>query len=135
MAPGLLKIANDSANLVNTTKKPDVFFARYDTLLDCMEKLSLLEDSIKFNGTKPSKQFRDLEIGRERNTHLFINRFYQETLNKINALKTNKAKYNKVCNFYTLLEDYFHKMSPNNIKEIEEMNATLEQKYGPNSWK
>ncbi len=134
MAPGLIKIAQDSVKLVNTTKKPDVFFDRYDLLLDCTEKLSLMKHLMNFSGTKPSKQLATFLAEKEKATSLFIKRFYQETIDKIKSLKTDKAKHSNAIQFYVTLEDYFHRMTQANINEIEELNIKLENAYGPKTW-
>ena len=94
-----LKIANDCANLVNTTKNPDVFFPRYKLLLENMQKLAGLESTGIFSKSPnlPSAEFLRLEKLFPAATENFIDRSFEEAKEKAATLKTEKAKEDAIA--------------------------------------
>lgn len=79
-ASGMLKIANDCANLVNTTKKADVFFPRYYLLLEKLDNWAKLEKFNCFRGTSPSVNLSNTLDKKVLTINDFIDRFYNDTL-------------------------------------------------------
>lgn len=128
MAEQWIRIANESANLVNSTKNADVFFNRYTLLLEELEKLSKLEIFNCFSQKKPSKNLKEILDKKENTINDFITRFYNETISEINSLKTVTSKNKRIENFYTNLQKYKSMMSSNNLKRID--NFYLELKKG-----
>ena len=122
---GMLKIANDCANLVNTTKKPDVFFMRYNLLINKLENMTKLEPFKCFNGTSPSQNLANILNKKELTINDFIDRFYNDTLAQINKFKTEKAKEKRIENFYTNLSKYNDYMLPKNVEKYISMYENL----------
>lgn len=116
IADGSLKIARESANLVNTTKTPSVFFERFDLLVEKLELLSEFENKIKLKGKLPSENLKEILENKELTINEFIDRYYNELIIKLNSLKTEKSKLNNIENFKKNLEIYNDKMSEKNIK-------------------
>lgn len=114
---GMLKIANDCANLVNTTKNPDVFFMRYNLLINKLENMSKLEHFKCFKGTLPSINLENILNKKELTINDFIDRFYNDMLFQISKLKTEKAKEKRIENFYQKLSTYNDCMLPKNIEK------------------
>lgn len=65
-----LKQINESFKIVNETVNPDVFFSRYDFLLDRLEKLSMVEDQAPFQNGKPSKTLNRLRYEKDKAVNL-----------------------------------------------------------------
>lgn len=124
-ANGMLKIVHDCANIINTTKNPSVFFERYNLLILKLENLAKLECFNLFNGTLPSQNLEDILNKKENTINDFIDRYYQHTLDKINSLKTTKAKDKKVEDFYKELSKYNDNMLSNNIQKYTSMYKVL----------
>ena len=122
---GMLKIANDCANLVNTTKNPDVFFTRYNLLINKLENMAKLEPFKCFKGTPPSKNLANILDKKELTINDFIDRFYNDTLFQINKLKTEKAKEKRIENFYNELSKYNDYILPNNIEKYMTLYENL----------
>ena len=122
---GMLKIANDCANLVNTTKNPDVFFMRYNLLINKLENMAKLEPFKCFKGTLPSQNLANILNKKELTINDFIDRFYSDTLEQINKLKTERAKEKRIENFYNELSKYNDYMLPNNIEKYISMYENL----------
>lgn len=125
---GMLKIANDCANLVNTTKNPDVFFMRYNLLINKLENMAKLEPFKCFNGTSPSQNLANILNKKELTINDFIDRFYNDTLAQINKFKTEKAKEKRIENFYTNLSKYNDYMLPENVEKYLSMYENLLKK-------
>ena len=122
---GMLKIANDCANLVNTTKNPDVFFMRYNLLINKLENMAKLEPFKCFKGTLPSQNLANILNKKELTINDFIDRFYSDTLEQINKLKTERAKEKRIENFYTNLSKYNDYMLPKNVEKYISMYENL----------
>jgi hypothetical protein len=125
MATQWLKIVNDCANLVNTTKKPDVFFKRYSLLYEKLNDLIKIERYVKFTGDKPSKILYDINYRRPKTINDFILRYYNDVRNSISGLKTQNAKINKAEQFYTKLMHYSNSMGPDNIVQLTDLYEKL----------
>ena len=122
---GMYKIATDCANLVNTTKNPDVFFMRYNLLIDKLENMSKLESFNCFKDVQPSQNLATILNKKELTINDFIDRFYDDTQFQINNLKTNKAKEKRIENFYQKLLKYNNEMLPENIEKYTSMYENL----------
>lgn len=127
-ASGMLKIANDCANLVNTTKKADVFFPRYYLLLEKLDNLAKLEKFNCFRGTSPSVNLSNTLDKKVLTINDFIDRFYNDTLFQISKLKTEKAKEKRIENFYNELSKYNDYMLPENVEKYLSMYENLLKK-------
>lgn len=124
----LLRILNDCANLVNTTKNPKVFFERYDLLIKSLENLSRLERFNCFSGPLPSHDLQETLSKKNFTINDFIDRYYQDTINKIQNLKTQKAKDKKIEDFYQELVNYNSCMLPINIQRYNYLYNSYKNK-------
>lgn len=123
VAPQYLKIAKDCIKLINSTTNPDVFFPRYDLLIEQCSKLSQLECYIKFTGTRPSTQLITFKLQRDEETRRFIHRSFEKLKQDVDKLKTAKAKGNKVDSYFAKMSIYSRYISANNQKLLEEFEA------------
>ncbi|MDY5627743.1 MAG: hypothetical protein SPF92_09130 [Clostridia bacterium] len=89
---GLLKKANESADIINKTVQPDVFFRRICFLLFCLKELKLYEKYKIFKGNNPTNEYNSIIKNLENTVDNFIDRSYHQALNKANTYKTEKAK-------------------------------------------
>lgn len=114
-ASGYLRIAQDSAQLVNTTVKPDVFFGRYDTLESVLACLVLTEPYVKFSGTQPTAQLRQVQNQRHQAERAFIQRSYDRMIQEARALKTPKGQSNKLQRYFSVMEAKAGLMDEENV--------------------
>ncbi len=82
----------DSAKLVNTTVKPDVFFKRLNFLLDLLLRLQPYERYGIFKNGLPSSDYRRIIANLEATVNDFIDRAVAANQAKIATLKTSKAR-------------------------------------------
>lgn len=118
LAPQYLKQIKESAKIINETKKPEIFFSRYDLMISRIRELRELERYVKFKGDKPKYMLEQAESKRSMAIHDFIDRFYSESYLKISTLKTDSAKQKVADKFFSSLEGYFISMDKENIDRV-----------------
>lgn len=119
LAPQYLRIIQESSKLVSDTKSPEVFFSRYDLLVETLEKFAEIENSSPLTGDKPSEILPQTIAAREKATDDFIVRYATTTRMKIYKLTTDKAKRNNAEAFKKILGEYSEKMTEKNLQTIE----------------
>lgn len=120
-----LRILKDCANLINTTKKPDVFFERYLLAISILNELITIQSKFKFSGKRPSEIKRELYEKEIFTVNDFLDRYYNETLVKLNSLKTEKAKLSRIDNFCTGLNNYKCYLSEDSLLKYNELCIRL----------
>lgn len=105
----LLKQANESSKLVNTTIKPDVFFRRLGFLLDVLLEMQKYEKYKIFNGSLPSADYKKIINGLEKTVDAFVMRAIKANQEKVSSLKTQAAKERNYYNFLQSLYISFEK--------------------------
>lgn len=88
----LLKKANESANIINKTTQPDVFFRRLCFLLHFLLELQKYERYKIFKGNTPSNDFKNIINNLEKTVDDFIERSYTQATIKSSTYKTDKAR-------------------------------------------
>ncbi len=122
-----LKQAVDSVKIINTTKKPNVFFERCDFYLDTLERLAYCERWVRFSGELPSTKLRFSQDELTRCLELFILRYSQDTREKIYQLSTPKGKANKADAFYKTMNEYADRLDVNFMQLVNEEYEKLKQ--------
>lgn len=119
LASQYMRIINDCSRHVAETKTPDVFFSRYDLLLETLSKFAEIEGAAPIANGNPSAELMRLSGLREEATDDFIRRYARETRQKAYDLTTEKGKRNKAEAFKKTLLEYNDKLTENNMKTIE----------------
>ena len=127
------EIMDDCIRILQSTKKPDVFFSRLALLGNKLYRLSQFERHIKFQTTPPSYAFNVYQREYQEMIHTFLVRYYFDIHEQAETLKTNKAKQNKYQKFYDSLQPYFNIMSQQNIEYVSSsfngaIKETMERK-------
>lgn len=125
MAPQWLRIVKDSVALVNKTKSPDVFFKRYDLIIDYLICLSKLETVISFTPRNPSEDLKRIRDQRIEQTDIFIRRAYENTMEAVSKLKTPKGRANKIDTFFVAFEPYMKMMDKQNIDTLQQLKDQM----------
>lgn len=118
LAPQHLKTLQDCVRLVNTTNNPDVYFPRYDLLIEKAVALASMK-TISFEGDSPKQILNHVFEQKDKNCSNFIERYFQVVRNRIFNLKREEAKLFQVERFHSSLLKYYNKMSEENIRECE----------------
>lgn len=114
-----LRIMNDSAKLVESTVNPDVFFSRLQLLWEKAEHLCLLEQYMEFSGASPAAAFLEIRENHQTAIHDFLVRYFCDTFDKAEVMKTEKGRIAKYQRFYDSLQEYYWVMDSDNIDYIE----------------
>lgn len=102
-----LKQVQESAKIVNSTKKPDVFFKRLGFLLDKLLFLQQFENQIAFYPHKPSQYYKSIIVELGETVDGFIDRALAANKQEIAKLKTTRAKDEKYADFIIALISAF----------------------------
>lgn len=114
-AQNSLRIINDCIRIVSETKNPDVFFSRYDLLVEHSENLLALQHFVSFSGPSLSSAYIEVINNKQIAIKEFLSRYWAETLSKISELKTDSARKKRVQMFYNSLEKYKQEMNEENV--------------------
>ena len=114
-----LRIMNDCKNLVSTTVKPDVFFGRLNLMVEKGEHLQQLEKYISFSGASPTAALNEIKQNYQEAVKQFLVRYFSDTFEKAEAMKTEKGKQNKYIKFYESLQEYYCYMNASNREYVE----------------
>ena len=124
----LLKIVKDCAELVNTTSNPDVFFNRYNLMLEHLETLAGLEcTGIYANSPElPSKAFLRIEEQFDTETNKFLDRSFETAKKHADTLKTDNGKRNAIKRYFDNMEKYIIYMSSESLEYFDKMKKENE---------
>lgn len=114
-----LRIINDCTRLVETTLKPDVFFMRLNLLVEKSKHLCELEKYITFSGASPTAAYIEVKNVYNDAISQFLVRYFSDTFDKAENMKTEKGKIGKYQKFYDSLQNYYCYMNEENIDYIE----------------
>lgn len=114
-----LRIMNDCNDIIKSTLNPDTFFMRLNLLVEKAKHLVLLERYMSFSGASPSSAYNEIVGNYQEAVNQFLIRYFSETFNKAEAMKTEKGRIGKYQKFYDSLQEYYRYMSSENIDYIE----------------
>ena len=118
------KIVEDSVKLVNNTCNVEVFFNRFNLLLETLKDLSKFEKFVPFKEA-PSESINRILLNKDITIKDFIERSWDSVLLKNEKLKTEKAKVNKINNFFNELNLYKSEFGTESLKYINK----IQEKY------
>lgn len=121
------QILKDCSELINTTKTPKVFFERYLIAIAILNDYILIERKLSFKGKKPSQIKKELQEKEIFTVNDFLDRYYEDTLSKINNLKTSKAKQNRVYKFSNEIDTYSKYLTNESLKKFTVQYEQLEK--------
>ena len=125
LAPQFMKQALESAKILQMTTEPGTFFTRYDF---CVGRLMELEECKKYgvsvSTTQDLEKYRSMDF-REEAVEEIIQRTKEKYQNKIETLKTSKAKQNWATKYHQAFEPYLPYMSDAAKSKLGECSAEL----------
>lgn len=119
-ASTLLAQINDSAKIVQTTLNPSTFFYRLSFLVQKSRELCKIEPYMKFSGPSPTAAFNEILDNYQKAIAEFMERYYYETINKAEAMKTERGRRNKYQDAFLHLSSHFDVMSEENRNYVLE---------------
>lgn len=122
-----LKIVQDCVHIINSTKKPNIFFERYDLMEQKLNNLIHLS-GVHYSGTSPRQMLKQVTKKKQAAIHDMIDRYFNDISFKAASLKTEKAKQNTYNTFLSTLELFFPQMDANNITYIKQLYEKVSNK-------
>lgn len=119
-------IFDDSAKLVNSTTKPDVFFSRLELAEEKLAALVHIEPFMKYvKSITVNQSLESLlnEFQKNRNKYIldFLYRYYWNVKEKAEGMKTEKGEQNQFLKFRESLEPYTDQFNDTTMKIYESM--------------
>lgn len=118
------EIINDCLKLMNSTYNPETFFMRLNLMKEKIEHICKLDIYVPFktvNNTYATSEdlYEDLISNYYEAIQQFIIKYFNRTLDKVDKLKTPKARIKRYDEFYDSLKEYYCYMNEKNIGYIE----------------
>ncbi|MCI8336801.1 MAG: hypothetical protein HFI72_06570 [Peptococcaceae bacterium] len=127
IGPSLLRTAQECADRVNTTSKPETFFQNYDKMIDSLSALAKIQYSLKIKGQLPSDILRTIKDKKPFTIEEFLARYYQATKAKL-AKQTDFAHKEKIIQrFAADLQPYLPHFAERNKKQLQTYVTELTQ--------
>lgn len=121
-----MRIFDDSAHIINSTIKPDVFFPRLELAEEKLATLVRIEpymEKVKDIELKQPMAALMYEFQSNRNLYIsdFLYRYYWAVQEKAEGMKTEKGKLNQFQKFQESLEPYTQHFNLGNMATFESM--------------
>lgn len=117
------RIIDDCVRLVNTTTSPDIFFKRWNMLLQHCQIVNKYEKFVPFKHPLPSEQYAMILHNRYATEELFIKRAFYKVYESAEKLKTPAARKRKIDNFFINIESYNDEFLPESMEYIEDLKS------------
>lgn len=115
------RVAGDCLELTAKTMNPDVFFFRYDMLIETLALLSLYHRMFCVPAQDPEPELRRALEYRDVRTADFIQRSHSNMAQKAAALKTEKAQRGRYEKYYQEMGLYIEQLSAQARQTLEEL--------------
>lgn len=115
------RVASDCLELTTKTMNPDVFFFRYDMLIETLALLSLYHRMFRVPAQDPESELRRALESRNMLTEDFIRRSHSNMAQKAAALKTEKAQRGRYEKYYQEMGLYIEHLSAQARQTLEEL--------------
>lgn len=120
------RIIMDCVNLINSTTSINVYFSRYNLLIEKLNELSLLEPFIPFKSPTPSIQLQEILLEKDLRSKDILQRAWNNTKLKILDLKTDKAKIKNINAFFETAYSHISSLGPESTKFLAELKKESE---------
>lgn len=105
-----LRIIGESSKIAQETLKPEIFFSRFDLILDRYEHLISIERYISFASERPSEIYAQVKSAKSETIQNFIERYFLGTYQKARELKTPAGRKNRIIKASEVLMLHSDKM-------------------------
>lgn len=105
------RITEDCRQIIINTDNPQIFFERYELLINKYTLMSQYEPFVEFFGYQPLESLTHFKADKGKYEKKLIDRCYNKALIKADSLKTEKGKKNQFVKAYEKLSNYKCKMT------------------------
>lgn len=115
-----LYIIDDCKKIISDTANPQVFYDRYDLLIEKYKEISRFEPFVTIYGYQPNESLIYYVDAKSRLEKKMIDRCYNKALIKADSMKTEKGQMNQFIKANESLKAYEFRMSPENISYMND---------------
>lgn len=123
-----LRIIGESSKIAQETLKPEIFFSRFDLILERYEHLISIEDYVSFNSERPSELYIQIKSSTSDTIQHFIKRYFLDAYQKARELKTPTGRQNRITKAFETLMLYQDKMDSACVSLAEKLRDDYLQK-------
>lgn len=105
-----LRIIGESSKIVQETNDPDVFFSRFDLIIERYEHLSSIENFLSFQGDRPSEICEKVKCHYNDCVREFIEKYFLDSYSRAVTLKTVSGRKNRIKRSFDAIAKYQDKM-------------------------
>ena len=120
-AEKFLSTAQEAADIVNTTTKPDIFFPKYALIIESLEKLIEMGTTGEYDTSRYSnlqETYQDISNKFTAATNAFIERSFEELQAKLALIEADKAKTDLLRAYFKSIEKYIDRMEAESINHL-----------------
>ncbi len=104
--PQRFRIATDCVNLLQKTNNPDVFFMRYNLMIESLQELVFYHIVFGIPPDDPSNTLEAAMLNRISITCEFIEKSHYNMIVEAEKLKTSRGRHNRHLDYYQKLKPY-----------------------------
>lgn len=121
-----MRIFDDSAHIINSTTKPDVFFSRLQLAEEKLANLVSVEPFFKYVNAieltdSLSGFMEEMQTNKDKYITDFLYRYYWSVKEKAEGMKTEKGKQNQFQKFRESIEPFADQFSESTMQIFESM--------------
>ena len=120
-----LRIIKDCLKLIESTLNPDTFFMRLNLMVEKARHLCELEKYMSFSNISTMDAYDEIMHDYQKAISKFLFRYFSDTFDKAESLKTENGKRNRYKKFYDSLQKYYCFMNQENIDFIESKYSSV----------
>jgi len=113
---------NNCGKILKSTYDPEIFFSRFEMLVNVATKLSDAKNAGHIQGNFSHDldvAFHEATVNRRNPINDFINKTYRKMLKECGGLKSMKGKVEKIEKFFMKLAKYFDQMEVKNVERVQ----------------
>lgn len=123
-----LRIIGESSKIAQETLKPEIFFSRFDLILERYEHLISIEDYVSFTSERPSELYTQIKSSTSDTIQHFIKRYFLDAYQKARELKTQTGRQNRITKAFETLMLHQDKMDSACVSLAEKLRDDYLQK-------
>jgi len=129
-APVWVTQFNENAKILKTTTEPEIFFSRYDVIVELATKLADVANAgyVNLDMTMDINVFLDEAVNKkDKQIDEFITKLYGKMLKDIEKLKTSQGKTNRIDRFFASFEPHSDRMQLENLNKLHSFKAECDR--------
>jgi hypothetical protein len=127
LASQLHRAADDCIKVCDTTLNPEIYFTKYELLIETLEDMVDTEKYVEYHAGKPSELLAELSdpAVRERQVNIFLAKTGDKLKTDVSKLRSPRAQRNKIDRYFENMNKYRSYMSKANRAYVESLRQEM----------